>query len=61
MTNQFSVLRHAPMRQLRLFLDRPNDLNQAATREGVRHEAALERWRVMSMAEFQPSDDSPGG
>jgi hypothetical protein len=42
-----------PLSHRRLFLDRPGDLNccSGAARTDTNHQAAAERWRMMSMVE----------
>jgi hypothetical protein len=50
-----------PLRYRQLFVDRPNDLNPTAESMAARHDAAVERWRMMSMAARQPSDDNRVG
>jgi hypothetical protein len=45
-----------PLRRRKLFLDRPNDLNPTSTSLDTRHQAAIERWRMMSLAERQASE-----
>jgi hypothetical protein len=46
-----------PLRCRQLLPGRPNERDPTAKPGATRYEAAAERWRMMSMAEQQPSDE----